>query len=146
MLMMKFSAVVLMLVGLALAGAKADEVSDAKQMLRGLTAECKTKEGASDTDVDGFVNDEAPETRTQKCLVACMQEQFGVSDGKAFQTDGFMELSKVFMKGDEAKVELAKEIAVDCKDVTNEDRCELAVSIMNCLKDSAEKHGISLKH
>ncbi|XP_052863611.1 general odorant-binding protein 19d-like [Anopheles cruzii] len=146
MLMMKFSAVGLLFVGLALAGAKADKMMDAKEMLRGLAVECKTKEGASDADVDMFVNDETPETRTQKCLIGCMQEQFGVSNGKAFQPDGFMELSKVFMKGDETKVEVAKEIAVDCKDVTNEDRCELALLIMNCLKDSAEKHGISLKH
>uniref|UniRef100_A0A182MF96 Odorant-binding protein 13 n=1 Tax=Anopheles culicifacies TaxID=139723 RepID=A0A182MF96_9DIPT len=122
------------------------EVEQAKEMLRGLAAECKTKEGATDDDVEGFVNDKMPETRTQKCLAGCMQEQFGVSNGKAFQEDGFMEIAKMLMKGDESKIEVAREIAADCKDVTNEDRCELALDIMNCLKDSAEKHGIELKH
>ncbi|XP_052890868.1 general odorant-binding protein 19d-like [Anopheles moucheti] len=123
-----------------------EDVEQAKEMLRGLAAECKTKEGATDDDVDGFVNDKMPDTRTQKCLAGCMQEQFGISNGKAFQEDGFIEIAKMLMKGDEKKIELAREIATDCKDVTNEDRCELALDIMNCLKDSAEKHGVELKH
>nr|XP_040223910.1 general odorant-binding protein 19d-like [Anopheles coluzzii] len=124
----------------------AEELEQAKEMLRGLAAECKTKEGATDEDVEGFVNDKMPESRTQKCLAGCMQEQFGVSNGKAFQEDGFIEIAKMLMKGDETKIELAKEIAADCKAVANDDRCELAVEIMNCLKESAEKHGIELKH
>ncbi|XP_058129916.1 general odorant-binding protein 28a-like [Anopheles ziemanni] len=143
---MKFIAVVSLVVAFAYASVKADEVDEAKEMLRGLASECKGKEGASDDDVDGFVNDVPPKTRTEKCLVACMQEQFGLSNGKAFQVDGFMELSKVFMKGDDSKVAIAKEIGDDCKDVANDDRCELAVDILNCLKASAEKHGIELKH
>uniref|UniRef100_A0A182P640 Odorant-binding protein 13 n=1 Tax=Anopheles epiroticus TaxID=199890 RepID=A0A182P640_9DIPT len=124
----------------------AEEMEQAKEMLRGLAADCKTKEGATDEDVDGFVNDKMPESRTQKCLAGCMQEQFGISDGKAFQQDGFVEIAKMLMKGDEAKIEMARKIAADCKDVTHDDRCELAVEILNCLKESAEKHGIELKH
>ncbi|XP_035776018.1 general odorant-binding protein 19d-like [Anopheles albimanus] len=143
---MKHITVVLLFLGLSIVGTQADEVSEAKEMLRGLAAECKQKEGASDDDVENFVNDVMPDSRTQKCLAGCMQEQFGVSDGKAFQPDGFVELSKMLMKGDEKKMVLAKEIAADCKDVAHEDRCELAVLIMNCLKESAEKHGIPLKH
>ncbi|XP_050078096.1 general odorant-binding protein 19d-like [Anopheles maculipalpis] len=125
---------------------QAEEMEQAKEMLRGLAAECKTKEGATDDDVEGFVSDKMPESRTQKCLAGCMQEQFGISNGKTFQEDGFIEIAKMLMKGDESKIEVAKEIAADCKDVTNDDRCELAVDIMNCLKESAEKHGIELKH
>ncbi|XP_035902367.1 general odorant-binding protein 19d-like [Anopheles stephensi] len=123
-----------------------EEMEQAKEMLRGLAAECKTKEGATDDDVEGFVNDKMPESRTQKCLAGCMQEQFGISNGKAFQEDGFIEIAKMLMKGDESKIELAKEIAADCKEVAHDDRCELAVEIMKCLKESAEKHGIDLKH
>ncbi|XP_049284032.1 general odorant-binding protein 19d-like [Anopheles funestus] len=123
-----------------------EDVEQAKEVIRGLAAECKTKEGATDDDVEGFVNDKIPDTRTQKCLTACMQEQFGISNGNAFQEDGFIEIAKMLMKGDESKVEIAKQIAADCKDVTNDDRCELALDIMTCLKDSAEKHGIELKH
>ncbi|KFB36232.1 hypothetical protein ZHAS_00003343 [Anopheles sinensis] len=143
---MKFIAVVSLFLAFAYASVKADEVDDAKEMLRGLASDCKAKEGASDDDVDGFVNDVPPKTRTEKCLVACMQEQFGVSNGKTFQVEGFLELSKVLMKGDDSKMETAKEIADDCKAMANDDRCELAVDILNCLKDSAEKHGIELKH
>uniref|UniRef100_A0A182N543 Odorant-binding protein 13 n=1 Tax=Anopheles dirus TaxID=7168 RepID=A0A182N543_9DIPT len=142
-------ALVTLCVVLAAAGVKAghaEDVEAAKEMLRGLAAECKNKEGASDDDVEGFVDDKMPETRTQKCLAACMQEQFAISNGKEFQQDGFVEVAKVLVKGDEKKMELAKEIGNDCKDVKNDDRCELAVDIMNCLKESAEKHGIELKH
>uniref|UniRef100_A0A182JNI0 Odorant-binding protein 13 n=1 Tax=Anopheles christyi TaxID=43041 RepID=A0A182JNI0_9DIPT len=149
---MKSNALVVLFFGMfatAMISVQADqdeEVKQAKEMMRGLAAECKTKEGATDEDVDGFVNDKMPESRTQKCLAGCMQEQFGISDGKAFQEDGFMEIAKMLMKGNEAKIEVAKELAADCKAVSNEDRCELALDIMNCLKESAEKHGIDLKH
>ncbi|XP_053659862.1 general odorant-binding protein 19d-like [Anopheles marshallii] len=137
------------LIGTVMVSVKADhdmDVEQAKDMLRELAAECKTKEGATDDDVDAFVNDKIPDSRTQKCLAGCMQEQFGISNGKTFQEDGFIEIAKMLMKGDEKKIELSREIASDCKGVTNDDRCELAMDILNCLKDSAEKHGIELKH
>uniref|UniRef100_A0A182VRN5 Odorant-binding protein 13 n=1 Tax=Anopheles minimus TaxID=112268 RepID=A0A182VRN5_9DIPT len=147
---MKFCIALVAFCFAAMVSVKADgenaEVEQAKEMLRGLASECKTKEGATDDDVERFVNDKMPESRTQKCLAGCMQEQFGISNGKAFQEDGFIEIAKMLMKGDESKIELAREIAADCKDVTNEDRCELALDIMTCLKNSAEKHGIELKH
>uniref|UniRef100_A0A182QN26 Odorant-binding protein 13 n=1 Tax=Anopheles farauti TaxID=69004 RepID=A0A182QN26_9DIPT len=133
----------------AMQGVKADhneDVEAAKEIMRGLAAECKNKEGASDDDVETFVEDKMPETRTQKCLAGCMQEQFGISNGKEFQEDGFEEVAKMLLKGDEEKMKVAREIGNDCKDVKNDDRCELALDIMSCLKESAEKHGIELKH
>uniref|UniRef100_A0AAG5CTT0 Odorant-binding protein 13 n=2 Tax=Anopheles atroparvus TaxID=41427 RepID=A0AAG5CTT0_ANOAO len=143
---MKFFAVVSFCLAFAFVSVKTDDMEEAKEMLRGLAAECKKQEGASDDDVDGFVNDVPPQTRTEKCLAGCMQEQFGLSNGKAFQEDGFVEISKMILKGDEQKMVVAREIAADCKDVANDDRCELAVDILNCVKASAEKHGISLQH
>lgn len=52
--------------------------NEGKEMLRGMASDCKTKEGASDDEVNGMINKELPTTQSAKCLNACMMEQFGV--------------------------------------------------------------------
>lgn len=47
-------------------------------MVRGMAAECKEKEGASDAEVDDMVDKKMPSTKPAKCLNACMMEQFGI--------------------------------------------------------------------
>ncbi|XP_053671798.1 general odorant-binding protein 28a-like [Anopheles nili] len=145
---MKFAVTVLSVFAVLIASASAqnEKVDQAKEMLRGLAAECKTKEGASDADLEVFINDEPLATPQQKCLAACLMEQFGASDGKSFQEAGFIEVGKMYLKDDSAKIELLTQIAADCKQVANADRCELAVQISTCLKDSAAKHGMAFKH
>lgn len=51
---------------------------EAKEMMRGMCEECKEKENATDADMDTMLDEKYPETREGKCLVACMQETFGV--------------------------------------------------------------------
>lgn len=52
--------------------------AEAKEMLKGMAAECKEKEGATDADMDGMIAKEIPTSKTGKCLNACMMDQFGV--------------------------------------------------------------------
>lgn len=51
---------------------------EAKNMFRDMAQDCKGQEKASDNDIEVMVNETYPETAEGKCLVACMQEQFGI--------------------------------------------------------------------
>lgn len=51
---------------------------EAKDMFRNMSQECKEKEKATDVDVETMVNEKYPESQEGKCLMACMQEQFGI--------------------------------------------------------------------
>lgn len=55
--------------------------AEGKEMLKGMAADCKEKEGATDEDVDGMINKDIPTTKPAKCLNACMMDQFGVVGG-----------------------------------------------------------------
>lgn len=57
---------------------KAMDEAEGKEMLKGMAADCKEKEGASDEDVDLMVNKGIPTNKPGKCLNACMMDQFGV--------------------------------------------------------------------
>lgn len=51
---------------------------EAKDMFRNMSQDCKNQEKAGDPDVETMLNEKYPETKEGKCMVACMQEQFGV--------------------------------------------------------------------
>lgn len=63
---------------LIIGSVRAMDKKEAKEMFRGMSAECKEQENATDADVETMVNENYPETMPGKCLVACMQEQFGI--------------------------------------------------------------------
>lgn len=65
-------------IGLFIVTVKAMDKEDAKEMFRNMSQDCKEQEKASDKDVDTMVDEKYPETREGKCMVACMQEQFGI--------------------------------------------------------------------
>lgn len=112
-------------------------------MMKGMAADCKEKEGATDADVDDMIAKNMPSTKPAKCLTACMMDQFGVvrmttfknivniwqygwysfqiADGK-FSPEGLVEVAKLATENDEEKVKVAGEIADECKDVTDADR------------------------
>ena len=51
---------------------------EAKEMFRNMAQECKEQEKATDADVETMVNENYPESKEGKCLIACMQETFGI--------------------------------------------------------------------
>lgn len=57
--------------------------------------------------------------------------------------DGFAALANKSFDGNYFKVEVARSIAEACTDVTDEDRCEAAVKIFECMKNDAQSKGIS---
>lgn len=46
---------------------------------------------------------------------------------------------------DEEKKKLVEEIAEECKTVTHEDRCEMAILIGKCMADGAEKRNLKME-
>ncbi|XP_058823631.1 general odorant-binding protein 19d-like [Topomyia yanbarensis] len=133
---------------LVLTSCKAEQTDEemkerGKEMIRGLAQDCKASEGATDADVEDLVEDKMPETQVQKCFHSCMQQQFGISDGKQFSKKGFVQISAMMFKKDEEKLNVAKEVAEECDGTANDDRCELAVDIMTCIRSGLEKRGIT---
>lgn len=47
-------------------------------------------------------------------------------------------------EGDEKKLADATEIAEACRPTANDNRCELAVAIMNCMEAEAKKRGLDM--
>lgn len=67
-------------VGLILVLVESEEIDreEAKEMFRNLSKDCKEQEKATDDDIEIMVNGTYPTSTEGKCLVACMQEQFGI--------------------------------------------------------------------
>lgn len=68
----------LLALGLFVVAVMAFDMEEAKGMFRNMSQECKDQEKASDDDVEEMVNQNYPSSKEGKCLVACMQETFGV--------------------------------------------------------------------
>lgn len=58
---------------LAVVSVVAIDKEEAKEMFRGMSQDCKESEKATDADVEIMINEQYPETKEGKCLVACMQ-------------------------------------------------------------------------
>lgn len=54
------------------------DIEQHKQMLMGISQECKITENASDGDLGRLVEKKTPETKEGKCLFACIMEQMDV--------------------------------------------------------------------
>lgn len=65
-------------IGLLVVAVTALDKEEAKEMFRNMSQECKEQEKATDADVETMVNENYPESKEGKCLVACMQETFGI--------------------------------------------------------------------
>lgn len=75
---MKIYQITILVASLAIASVRAMNKEEAKAMFRDMSQDCKETEKATDDDVETMINEKYPESKEGKCLVACMQEQFGV--------------------------------------------------------------------
>lgn len=53
-----------------------------KEYLEEVQGYCKSKESASDEDLNNILNGTLPETRAEKCLGACLDERYGTVSEK----------------------------------------------------------------
>lgn len=77
-------------IGLFVMVVKAMDKNEAKDMFRSMSQDCKEQEKANDADVEIMIDEKYPETKEGKCMVACMQEQFGVVSMKKPHEDNIM--------------------------------------------------------
>lgn len=117
-----------------------------RTLLKAFIAECKEKEGGSDADVDEMVARKAPSTKSAKCMHACVSELVGaIKDGKV-SVEGTVEIASKAFAGDEKAVQTAKEIAMECSNISDPDRCEYAAKVSACARDSALKRDVFMEN
>lgn len=56
-----------------------------------------------------------------------------------------VELAKTAFGEGDPKVAIAEEIALECADITDPDRCEAAAKMYECGRNGAEKRGIKFE-
>ncbi|CAO1399730.1 unnamed protein product [Diamesa hyperborea] len=112
------------------------------EMFKGMAMKCKDQEKATEADLKTMISKKALETKTAKCLGACMLENFGlIVDGK-MSKEGLMNYAKMMVDEDTEKLKMAEEIGNDCAVITDADRCELAMKLENCMIDSSKKRKV----
>lgn len=55
--------------------------------------------------------------------------------------ESMIALAEEELEGDEKGIEMVREIASDCSDIADSDRCEAAIKIYECFHISAKVHG-----
>lgn len=110
-------------------------------LIKGVFADCKTKEGASDVDLEEAFARKAPSTPAGKCLHACVHDVLGMVKGGKLLVP---ELSEMINQGfDDKKVAATMvEVVQDCKGVTDADRCEMAGRMFHCFAENMAKRGL----
>lgn len=63
-----------------------------------------------------------------------------MKDNKS-SVEGNIDIAKLMHPGNEEALKLATTIATACEKVTDSDRCELAVKLMQCSEEVAIAHG-----
>ncbi|XP_070499986.1 general odorant-binding protein 19d-like [Chironomus tepperi] len=128
--------------GLLAVNAMSDEN---KEMLKSFAEDCKKTENASDADVELMANEQFPDSKEGKCLIACMQEQFGVTKDGVYQTENVKALIEMGVGEDEAKKSQAGPMAEACANQDDPDRCEKGLKISKCLAEEGKNRKMDKK-
>lgn len=59
--------------------------------------------------------------------------------------EGVSHVAAMAFDGNPSKIQVAKDLANDCADVTDDDRCEAAHKIMECGEKAAKSRGLSFE-
>ncbi|XP_037041662.1 general odorant-binding protein 57c-like [Bradysia coprophila] len=106
--------------------------------------ECKTAEKATDDDLKSLRERDPtlPKTRGAKCVLTCLGEKAGKIAGKRLNPDGVKNWFKDTPENTEQMQQTINEIVEECRNITDEDRCEAGFKIMECLKEGGMKRGL----
>lgn len=136
-----------------------------------MAKECATKEGGSQTDVEELIAKKPASSKAGKCVRACLAETIGMVCSfdmvlyrylkKNFWVlfvlfwlkvkDNHVDMENVAIvaamafDGNPSKIQVAKDLANECIDVTDEDRCEAATKIMECGQNAAKNKGMKFE-
>ncbi|KAL9693361.1 hypothetical protein quinque_012646 [Culex quinquefasciatus] len=94
---------------------------------------CRDQEGASDVDVEMFQALQTPETKTTKCYYSCIMQYLGFHDGQRFDNEGFLVTMLAAAKTEQVRQNMRR-LAEQCDGMENDDPCELAADIVECIK------------
>ncbi|KAG5681357.1 hypothetical protein PVAND_010801 [Polypedilum vanderplanki] len=120
---------------------KAMTKDEAKEMMKSMAEECRKKEAASEAELEKMINEEYPTSKEGKCMIHCLQEQYGVTQDGVYQKDTVKSLIEMMAGDDENKRAAAEDIAEECKSKTDSDKCEQAILIGKCLEEGGKKRG-----
>lgn len=134
------------------------------QEMMKIVMDCAVTEQATQDDLEELFAHKLPSTKTANCLHACISERFGMVQflvkylknitkqyknplkylcfefqlkNNKLNVDAVVEMGKMKFNDDSAKMQLIREIAVECADITDPDRCESAAKICKCIHDGA---------
>lgn len=135
-------------------------------MFKSVASECAAKEGATSADVDDAYSKKMPSSTGAKCMHACIGETIGAVSQMTFKNkiqqilincgnlfrfktknsqmnvDGVVALAKMAFGDDAAKLQTARDIASDCIGVTDGDRCEAALKLLECSVNAHKSRGL----
>lgn len=120
-----------------------DSVLATASLIKSFSKSCQTKENASDDDVDNLASGIAPKTPEGKCLTACMGADYSVIKDNKLNKSGFMSVVGMVISDPDLK-STAGEIADECLEATDEDRCEAAAKIWECIEKEMTARGVKL--
>lgn len=120
-------------------------LEERKGMEQALVADCKTKEGGSDADEASVLARDMPTTPKAKCMSACVLETTGMVQNGKLSVDGAVAVAKMAYEANEEAMGKAREIANECANVADADRCELVPKLLTCVRDAIVKRGYDLK-
>lgn len=110
--------------------------------MKGVFADCKGKEGATDAELEEVLAKKPPTTKGSKCLHACAHENMGmVKEGKIMIDD----VKKMIEKGfdhDKKLTGIMSEVVDECGSISDPDRCELADKLFHCFADGLTKRNL----
>lgn len=81
-----------------------------------------------------------------KCMFACILEQVGVIENKAFVENGYLEFVATALNNDDTKIKKSIAVMKKCQEqgITASDRCEMAHKASECLKKGLKKEKIDI--
>ncbi|KAJ6636629.1 General odorant-binding protein 19d [Pseudolycoriella hygida] len=131
---------VLLLASLAVKGESSEEID---KLLFEQANICKVETGANDKEVNEFMDAIEPATKVAKCLTSCVMGKVGVLNENKLVPDKLTKLIDGSLKTKDGKLlkDLLKDITEECKAVTDAEKCEAGVKVINCLNVAAKKRG-----
>ncbi|KAL7036139.1 hypothetical protein ACKWTF_008711 [Chironomus riparius] len=94
---------------------------------------CIRSESATIKDLETIFSGVLPETRSEKCVAACLSERFGAMVDNQLSYDG-LKKNLIEQTNIETKaLDIADQMFERCGNITDTDRCEAASKIHTCL-------------
>lgn len=148
---------------------QANIAANATKNILSIAYNCRVTENASEDDVKTLLVGDLPKTRSSKCLHACVQESIGlvsfalhffsiefnfevltflyiiqIKDGNVY-VEGAIRLGRMIFDDNEEAIKAATEVAHECETVTDSDRCEMAMKLMNCSTHEVKRRNLGVE-